>query len=65
VIAAFATVGQGLHGNVEWLDGILIAIPAVAGVVVGATVQQRIPQRTISLIFAAMLLAQAVHLVLK
>lgn len=65
VIAAFATVGQALHGNVEWLDGVLIAVPAVAGVVVGATVQQRIPQRTISLLFAAMLLAQAVHLVLK
>jgi uncharacterized membrane protein YfcA len=65
VIAAFATSGQALHGNVEWLDGVLIAIPAVVGVVVGATVQQRIPQRSISLLFAALLLAQAAHLVVK
>ncbi len=65
VIATFATAGQALHGNVEWLDGILIAVPAVAGVIVGATVQQRIPQRSISLLFGAILLAEAVHLVLK
>jgi uncharacterized membrane protein YfcA len=65
VIAAFAAGGQALHGNVEWLDGVLIAVPAVAGVIVGATVQQRIPQRAISLMFAALLLAQSVHLVFK
>ena len=65
VIAAFAAGGQALQGNVEWLDGILIAIPAVVGVVVGATVQQRISQRTISLLFGALLLAVAIHLVVK
>jgi uncharacterized membrane protein YfcA len=65
IIAAFATVGQALNGNVEWLDGVLIAIPAVGGVVVGATVQQRIPQRSISLLFAAMLVAVAIQLVLE
>jgi uncharacterized membrane protein YfcA len=65
IIAAFATVGQALNGNVEWLDGILIAVPAVGGVVVGATVQQRIPQESISLLFAAMLLAAAIQLVLE
>lgn len=65
VIAAFATVGQALHGNVEWLDGALIAVPAVAGVIVGATVQQRIPQRAISFAFAVMLLAAAVQLVIE
>jgi uncharacterized membrane protein YfcA len=65
VIAAFATFGQALYGNVEWLDGILIAVPAVAGVVVGATVQQRIPQRSISLLFAGLLVVVAIVLVLK
>lgn len=65
VIAAFAATGQALEGNVEWLDGLLIAVPAVAGVIVGATVQQRIPQRSISLLFAGLLIAEAVHLVLK
>ena len=63
VIAALATVGQALHGNVEWLDGLLIAVPAVGGVLIGTTVQQRMPQRWISLLFAALLLAVAIQLI--
>jgi uncharacterized membrane protein YfcA len=65
IIAAFATVGQALHGNVEWLEGLLIAIPAVGGVVAGATMQQRIPQGAISLLFAGLLLIVAVELVIE
>jgi uncharacterized membrane protein YfcA len=55
----------GIYGNVHVLDGILLAIPAIAGVVIGAAIQQRIPQRTVSYLFAALLLAVAVELVLK
>jgi uncharacterized membrane protein YfcA len=47
------------------LAAIVIAVPAVAGVIVGATVQQRIPQRAISLAFAVMLVAVAVQLVVE
>ena len=65
IIASFATIGQALNGNVEWLDGLLIAVPAVGGVLVGATIQQRIDQRTISLLFAGMLILAAIQLVIE
>jgi uncharacterized membrane protein YfcA len=62
VIALFATVGQGLYGNVDLLKGLLVGIPAVGGVVFGAALQQRVPERAISLLFAALLLVIAIEL---
>jgi uncharacterized membrane protein YfcA len=64
-IASFATVIQALYGNVKVRDALLVGIPALAGVVVGTWLQQRVPQRTIALMFAALLLATAVELVLR
>ena len=64
VIAAFATAGQAGYGNVDWLDGLLIGIPAMGGVLVGTAIQQRIPQRSISLLFALLLAAVAVELII-
>jgi uncharacterized protein len=63
-IALVAAITQGLYGNVNLLQGLLIGAPAVAGVIVGTGIQQRIPQRTISLLFAAMLVVIAVQLVI-
>ena len=65
VIAGFAAAGQGIEGNVDVLQGILIGIPAVAGVIAGATIQQRIPQRGVSLLFAVLLVAVAVQLIVS
>jgi uncharacterized membrane protein YfcA len=65
VIASVAATVQALYGNVEWGDAALIGIPAVVGVVGGTWVQQRVPQRTLSLLFAALLVAAAVDLVVK
>jgi hypothetical protein len=62
VIALFATVGQGLYGNVDLVKGLLVGIPAVGGVVFGAALQQRVPERAISLLFAALLLVIAIEL---
>ncbi len=64
VIGVLGAVGQGLYGNVNLLDGILVGVPAVAGVLAGTTLQQRLPERTISLLFALLLLAVAVELLL-
>ena len=64
VIAVLAVVGQGLHGNVDLLEGALVGIPAVGGVVLGTSLQQRVPERTISLLFAALLIAVAVELLI-
>jgi uncharacterized membrane protein YfcA len=55
----------GLYGNVQVVTGLLLAIPAIAGVVLGTELQQRIPQRTVSLLFAALLVAVAAELIVQ
>ncbi len=64
-IAAFGAAAQGLYGNVNVLDALLIGLPAVGGVVLGTWLQQRISASWISLLFAAVLVASAVELVLR
>jgi uncharacterized protein len=64
-IAAFAASVQGLYGNVNVLDAVLVGIPAVGGVLLGTWLQQRLQARSISLLFAAVLVASAVELVLN
>jgi uncharacterized membrane protein YfcA len=64
-IAAFAAATQGLYGNVHVLDALLVGVPAVAGVLFGTWLQQRVDNRSISLLFAAVLVASAVELVLR
>jgi uncharacterized membrane protein YfcA len=55
----------GLYGNVHVVTGLLLTIPAVLGVVIGTAIQQRISQRAVSLLFAALLVAVAIELVVK
>lgn len=64
-IAGFAAATQGLYGNVHVLDAVLVGVPAVAGVLLGTWLQQRVHNRAISLMFAAVLVASAVELVLR
>jgi uncharacterized membrane protein YfcA len=61
-IAAFAAATQGAYGNVHVLDAALIGIPAVGGVLIGTWLQQRLATRSISLLFAVVLVASAVEL---
>ena len=63
-IAALATVAQGAYGNVHLLTGLALAVPATAGVVAGTTLQQRLPQRSITLIFAFLLVLVAIELII-
>jgi len=64
-IAGFAAAVQGLYGNVHLLDAALIGVPAVGGVLIGTWLQQRLQGRSIALLFAAVLVASAVELVLR
>ncbi len=64
-IAGFAAATQGLYGNVDVLDAALVGVPAVGGVLGGAWLAQRLPARTIGLLFSALLLASAVELVVR
>jgi uncharacterized membrane protein YfcA len=65
VIGAFGAAAQALYGNVEPLHALLIGIPAVGGVVAGTALQQRFPQRFVSLLFAALLVGIAVELIVR
>jgi uncharacterized protein len=52
----------GIYGNVHVLTGLLLSIPAVIGVLGGTALQQRIPQRAVSFLFALLLVAIAIEL---
>jgi uncharacterized protein len=66
IIGLLGTLAQGgIYGNVHLDTGLLLAIPAIAGVVVGTAIQQRIPQRAVSYLFALLLVAIAVELILS
>ena len=64
VIAAFAAATQGAYGNVHVLDGVLVGIPAVVGVVAGTRLQQSVSGRAISLGFSVLMVAVAIDMVL-
>jgi uncharacterized membrane protein YfcA len=64
-IAAFAAGTQGLYGNVNLRDALLVGVPAIGGVMLGARLQQRVSGPSISYLFAGVLVASAVGLVLR
>jgi uncharacterized protein len=64
-IAAYAAGVQGLYGNVHLLDAALVGVPAVAGVLAGAWLAQKLPARAIALSFSVVLIASAVELVVR
>ena len=64
-IAAFAASTQALYGNVRVLDALLVGVPAIAGVLLGTRLQQRINARAIPLLFSLVLVASAIELVLR
>lgn len=66
LIGSLGALAQGgIYGNVHVATGLLLAIPAIVGVVGGTAIQQRIPQRAVSYLFAALLVAIAVELILS
>jgi len=62
VIAAAASATHEGYGNVDEHQALLIGIPAVAGVLAGTALQQRIGQATLKLVFSALLVVTAVAL---
>jgi len=64
VIALLAALMQGgLYGNVDIETGLILTGPAIVGIVIGTAVQQRIPEKAVSLIFAFLLIGVAVEMV--
>jgi uncharacterized protein len=64
VIGILGALAQGLYGNVHVATGLLLSVPAIGGVLLGTAIQQRIPQRTVSLLFAALLVILAIELMI-
>ena len=62
VTALAGAILYGLEGYGDLGHAALVGLPAAAGAVVGTTIQQRVPVRTLSLAFAALLVAVAVWL---
>jgi uncharacterized membrane protein YfcA len=65
VIGILGALLQGVHGNVHLGTGLLLTIPAIFGVVLGTAIQQRIPQKAVSYLFAILLVAIAIQYIVK
>jgi uncharacterized membrane protein YfcA len=63
VIASLAVTLQALYGNVDPGNAAVVGVPALAGAVAGTALQQRIPERAISLLFALLLVVIAIELI--
>jgi uncharacterized membrane protein YfcA len=67
-IGITATAGVGayaVHGDVEPAYALLLGVPAALGAAGGSALQQRLPVRTLSLLFAALLVAIAIRMLLQ
>ena len=65
VIAALAVSLQALYGNVDPPNAALVGVPAIGGAIAGTALQQRVPERLISLLFAGLLVLIAVELIVR
>jgi uncharacterized protein len=64
VIGTLAAALQAVYGNVDFWKGVIIGLPAVAGVITGTAVQQRISERMVAGAFVVLLVASAAVLIL-
>jgi hypothetical protein len=62
VIAAIGATTQAIYGKIHYLDALLVGVPAVIGVLFGTWLQQRVPPRAVSLLFAGLLVATSIEL---
>jgi hypothetical protein len=63
LIGALAAAVHAAYGNVDLGNGLLIAAPAIAGVLAGTALQQRISERAVAAAFVVLLVASAAVLV--
>jgi uncharacterized membrane protein YfcA len=63
IIAAMAAAAHAAYGNVRLGDALLVAAPAIVGVLAGTAIQQRISERAVAGAFVVLLVASAAVLV--
>jgi uncharacterized membrane protein YfcA len=62
ITAAAGTITYVAHGDVRPVYAALLGLPAAAGALGGTTLQQRLPLRTLSFLFAALLIGIAIRM---
>ena len=65
ITATAGVVTYVVHGEVKPVYALLVGVPAALGAVGGATLQQRVPVRTLSFLFAALLVGIAIRMLLQ
>ena len=65
ITATAGVITYVAHGEVRPVYAALVGIPAAAGAVGGTALQQRLPVRTLAFLFAALLVAIAIRLLLQ
>ncbi len=65
ITATAGVVAYAFHGDVEPAYALLLGVPAALGAAGGSALQQRLPVRTLSLLFAALLVAIAIRMLLQ
>lgn len=60
--ALFGMAAFGALGEVDWDSAALVGFPAMVGTLVGTRLQRRIPARSLTLLFSAILFAIAIRL---
>ena len=63
VIGLLAAAAQTAYGNVDFGKGLAIGAPAIAGVVAGTALQQRISEELVARTFVALLVVSALILI--
>ena len=63
--AAFGAVAYGVLGEVHWAEAATVGLPAAAGTLIGVAVQRRVSSRILVVVFAGVLIAIAVRLLLE
>jgi len=65
ITATAGVITYVAHGEVQPVYALLVGVPAAFGAAGGASLQQRLPVRTLSFLFAGLLIAIAVRMLLQ
>src|SRR5439155_5070747 len=65
LIALAGTISYGLHGELKPGAAAIVGVPAAAGAIAGTALQQRLANRTLSLLFVLVLAGIGVKLLVR
>jgi uncharacterized protein len=65
ITALFGAASFGVLGEVSWPDAVVVGLPAVAGVLAGTALQQRVSSRLLVALLGVLLIAIAIRLLLE